>query len=48
MEGMCTGREALCKKVQDFLNTNYAWVNKMIDQHSKDDEYWYEVSSFLW
>lgn len=42
----CDGREALCARIQQFLDRNLNWVQQMVQKHAAKDVYWHQVQLF--
>ena len=44
--GRCDGKEALCKKINKWVEQNYHWVRKKIKHHRRKSNYWHQVGLF--
>ena len=42
----CDGRQALCDRIQHFLDQNLDWVARMVRKHGATDVYWHQVKLF--
>lgn len=45
--GRCDGKQALCDRINKWLNENLAWVEGKINFHAQKRPYWHQVSLFL-
>ncbi len=46
VDGYCDGKEALCRKIADFINENTEWVRKKLDTSSHkagSNPYWHQI-----
>ena len=44
--GRCEGKEAVCAKVDEWLDRNHQWVRTKIKKDGKRSRYWHQVSLF--
>ncbi|XP_034251740.1 putative phospholipase B-like 2 [Thrips palmi] len=42
----CDGRQALCARIQKFLERNLGWVGSMVKKQAGKDVYWHQVKLF--
>lgn len=43
----CDGRQALCTRIQKFLERNLGWVSSMVKKQASKDVYWHQVGKLF-
>lgn len=44
MQNYCNDKQDLCGRIKKFMQENLEWITEEMNQHSRQDAYWHQVS----